>query len=358
MFARVVRTVALTAGAILSTYAVSFAAIAVNEAPDDTTNVVGGLSRIATIGSTVDPINGDQNPYGLDIAPVTAGGFTKGDLIVCNFNDSLNIQGLGTTLEAIAPVAGAHPRRLAADPRLTGCAALVMGPAGNPWVAAYTANDNPILSQNGAVLTALNQFSWTGPFGQTFSPTAGPRGAAAFYESNALDGSIVRINVGSGPFTFDKIVTGLPVNHGAPGNILGPSGLNYDVKRDRLYIVDGARNQIFALSHPGTIPANGIRFTPFGFAGPAANAARLIFFGAPLNAPISSALLFNGHLVIGNTADNNLVEITPRGRLVGKRLLDAGNVGALFGIVGSGTSRATQRVYFNDDNDNTVKVLY
>ena len=40
---------------------------------------------ITTIGSTVDPINGDQNPYGLTIAPATAGLITKGDLIVCNF---------------------------------------------------------------------------------------------------------------------------------------------------------------------------------------------------------------------------------------------------------------------------------
>ena len=32
---------------------------------------------ITTIGSTVDPMNGDQNPYGLAIAPATAGLITK-----------------------------------------------------------------------------------------------------------------------------------------------------------------------------------------------------------------------------------------------------------------------------------------
>ena len=42
--------------------------------------VIGSLA-ITTIGSTVDPTNGDQNPYGLAIAPVTMGLLTAGDLV-------------------------------------------------------------------------------------------------------------------------------------------------------------------------------------------------------------------------------------------------------------------------------------
>ncbi len=51
------------------------------------TAVIGPLA-IATIGSTVDPTNGDENPYGLAIAPVSAGLLAAGDLVICNFNDS------------------------------------------------------------------------------------------------------------------------------------------------------------------------------------------------------------------------------------------------------------------------------
>src|ERR1700678_53132 len=67
------------------------------------------------IGSTIDPINGDQNPYGLVIAPATAGLITKGDLVVCNFNDATinttvpptgNVQGTGTTIIGLHPVVG------------------------------------------------------------------------------------------------------------------------------------------------------------------------------------------------------------------------------------------------------------
>src|SRR5579863_3324860 len=65
--------------------------------------VIGQLKHIVMIGSTVDATNGDQNAYGLTIAPVTAGLITAGDLIVTNFNNGnpFNIQGLGTTMEVL-----------------------------------------------------------------------------------------------------------------------------------------------------------------------------------------------------------------------------------------------------------------
>ncbi len=105
------------------------------------------------------------------------------------------------------------------------------------------------------------------------------------------------------------------------------------------------------------IPAGGVTVTgtTFGGARPArpASCSR----ARPLDAPISAALLPNGNLVVGNTGDNNLFEITPQGRLVGTKLADSGAPGALFGIVATGTSNADTLIYFNDDNDNTVKVL-
>ena len=77
---------------------------------------------------------------------------------------------------------------LIADPRLTGCAAIAMGAAA-PWVAALDANDNPIVGPTGTILNPINNFPWTGPWGQAF--IAGPKSPAAFYETNVNDGSIV-----------------------------------------------------------------------------------------------------------------------------------------------------------------------
>lgn len=321
--------------------------------------VIGQLKHLVTIGSTIDPVNGDENPYGLAIAPVTSGNITAGDLLVCNFNDSFNIQGLGTTIEILHPAPGSSPQRLIQDPRLTGCDALAVGTTDDfPWVAALDANDNPVVSDTGVLVDNLQGHGLAQPWGQIYSETAGVRGVSAFYETNAFDGSVTRINIAkSGHFTYDKIAIGFATNHGVPGTILAPSGLTYDQNDDILYMVDSNVNRVVAFSHPGNIPAGGIVNTPSGFSGPSAGSAKVLFKGGPLRAPISAALLFNGNVVVGNTTNNRLIEISPAGRVVGDVNLDKGAPGALFGIAASGTSLPTTKIYFNDDNANAVMVL-
>jgi hypothetical protein len=334
---------------------------------DSPRSLLNRFDDIATIGSTVDPINGDQNPYGLDIAKSNAGKIRAGDLVVCNFNNNNalgNVQGTGTTIVALHPRPGSAPERILQAEELLGCTALALGPTDAIWAAAFVENDNPIVSPGGAILTSLDGGPWHGPFGQTFAGRSGPLRVAAFYESNAGDGSIVRININPGrPFTFDVVATGFPVNHGVPGSILGPSGLQYDAEHDRLYVVDGANDAVYSLRHVSTIPAHGLSVDRGGrsFDGPFARRARVVFFGSPLNGPISSALLPNGNLVIGNTLDPNgknlMIEITPHGRLLAVKNVDTGAAGALFGMVASGSNDDNTRLYFNDDNENTVKVL-
>ena len=55
------------------------------------------IKRHSLLTSTV-PSNGDQNPYAIVIAPVSAGKIQKDDVLVDNFNDRNNLQGLGTTI--------------------------------------------------------------------------------------------------------------------------------------------------------------------------------------------------------------------------------------------------------------------
>ncbi|HEY1185685.1 MAG TPA: hypothetical protein VGE89_15945, partial [Bryobacteraceae bacterium] len=54
------------------------------------------------IASTV-PANGDVNPYGVAIVPVSVGDLTAGNILVSNFNNSSNLQGTGTTIVQITP---------------------------------------------------------------------------------------------------------------------------------------------------------------------------------------------------------------------------------------------------------------
>jgi hypothetical protein len=319
------------------------------------------LKNQVVIGSTVDPIYGQLNPYGLDVAKSTNGDFTKGDLVVCNFNDNYNVQGTGYTIIALHPTPGSSPSLVTADPTtLTGCNALAVGPDDTIYAAAFVSNDDPIFSSSGSLITNLSGSPFNNPFGQTYAQPM--KGSASVYESNAADGSIVRINLPS--YSTEVIATGFPVNGGPPGSILGPSGLQYQRQHDTLYVVDGQNNSVTAIRKVSSIGSNcTIRVTGNGhrFGGACGSKAKVIYSGSPLNGPISSALLFNGSLVIGNTLDpdgeNLMVELTPGGHVLDVLNVDTGPAGSLFGMVATGTNASNTKLYFNDDNNNNLQVL-
>ena len=323
-------------------------------------SVLKQLTKQVVIGSTVDPRNGGQNPYGLTVAPITAGKFTKGDLVVCNFNDKSNVQGTGKSIVALHPVPKSKPTHVSSDMTLLGCDALALDDSDVIWAASMVANDNPVLDPTGKLISNISGRPFNQPWGQIYAETKA--GSPAFYATNAGTGSIVRINLGS-KFTYDTIAKGFPVNNGKPGTALAPSGLAYDASIDTLYFADGKNDTIVAFKNVTKIPKGGIEAIHRGmkFTGPSGADARIVFAGKPLNGPISTALLPNGNLVVGNTLDpdgkNLMIEISPAGKLLDVRNVDTGAAGALFGIVATGTKISDTKVYFNDDNHNNVQVL-
>jgi hypothetical protein len=326
---------------------------------EDTTSILKLLKKTVVIGSTIDPKLGQLNPYGLTVAPTTTGDFTKGDLVVCNFNAKSNVQGTGYTIVALHPTPGSKPTLVSDNKILKGCDALALGPADDIWAADFSANDNPVLSASGKLETNIKGAPFDHPWGQVYAQSSS---SAAFYASNAGNGDLIRINLGS-TFTYDVIAKGFAVNHGKPGSIFAPSGLTYDPNGDVLYVVDGTNNTVVALSNVSSIPAGGVFVGKGGttFKGPDAKDARLVFSGKPLNGPISATLLPNENLVVGNTGnpsgENLMVELTPSGKVLDVRNVDKGASGSLFGIVATGTSDADTKIYFNDDNDNNLQVL-
>ena len=68
-------------------------------------SVLGRLHHHRLLSTTV-PANGDQNPYAIVVAPVSAGTIHKNDVLVGNFNDGKNLQGLGTTIVNYHPDRG------------------------------------------------------------------------------------------------------------------------------------------------------------------------------------------------------------------------------------------------------------
>jgi hypothetical protein len=322
-------------------------------------SVLKQLDKQVVIGTTVDPANGAQNPYGLTVAPLTIGKLTKGDLVVCNFNASSNVQGTGESIVALHPVPNADPIHVSSIEALIGCDALALDIDGTIWAAAMVANDNPVIASTGKLLSNIKGKPFDQPWGQVL---ARHKSRSAFYETNAGTGSVVRINLGA-KFTYDVIATGFPVNHGKPGTVLAPSGLAYDASVDTLYFADGKNNTIVAFKNVSKIPKGGIKAIDNGmkFSGPSAGDARIVFSGKPLNGPISTALLPNGNLVVGNTLDptgkNLILEISSAGKLLDVRNVDKGAAGSIFGMIATGTSISDAKVYFNDDNNNNVQVL-
>jgi hypothetical protein len=336
-------------------------------------------SKITTIGSTIDPVEKGGNPYGLAIAPVTAGLITAGDLIVCNFNDgATNTQGKGTTIVGLHPTAGATPYRIAQSTNLTGCNALAILPDDSIIAAAYTANVNALVTPTGTVSTPFASDSFAGPWGVAYVPANGQTSAALYVTNN--DGSIDRISLnGNAQTAFTSIATGF-CGSGTPGAIFAQAGLTYDPSIDTLYIVDTSSNSVVAFANVSAIGAAGVVVngqcssvtappTPAPtFSGPSASSARVIAHGGAFIAPLSAALLSDGDLIVAN-ADINLatgqtpnlvVEISPvlPGGFVGQPVqLDSGASGALFGIATAVDAQGHQIVYFNDDNTNAVMLL-
>jgi hypothetical protein len=329
------------------------------------------LATMSTIGSTLDPMEHGGNPYGLTVATATAGLVTAGDLIACNFNDgATNTQGMGTTVIGLHPTTGSMPYRIAQSAQLLGCSALTSLPDGTLVATASQANAALLVAPSGTISTPFSADVFAEPWGANYATHGG---SAFVYVSNAMTGAVDRLALnGDAQTSFTEIASGFSTNLGAPGSISAPAGLTYDAATDTLYVVDTNANRVVALMNVSAIDADGVIVSGANFSGASAASAKVIASGAPLNGPISGALLVNGNLVVGNTLDANgtnlLIEISPVTGVVATKNVDTGAGGAIFGIVavpktittmgGYNTMNTKSNIiYFNDDNSNSVILL-
>ncbi|GEM_PF-2541330 len=359
-----------------------------------TPNLLAALAptaAILSVGSTVDPLNNDANPYGLTIAPATVGPIAKGDLVVCNFSNGPtatppNAEGAGTTIIGLHPgTTPAAPYRIAQSASLQGCNALTMLADDSISAAAWTSNLNPLVSATGTVGAPFAADTFTQPWGEAFVAAAGTQ-PAALYVSNAPGGAIaaggtvdrISLDTNNAQTSFTEILTGL-CSGGAPGSIFGPAGLTYDVSSDTLYVVDSSSASVIAIAGVSSVPKDGIvaagqcsATTPTPvptFTGPSAGSVRVIAHGAPFVTPISAALLKNGDLVVGNgdigvatasATTNLLIEVSPvlPNGFVGQPVqVDKGAPGALFGLAATVSAQGNQIIYFNDDSASPNAVM-
>jgi sugar lactone lactonase YvrE len=158
------------------------------------------------------------------------------------------------------------------------------------------------------------------------------------------------------------VAKGFGVSKGSQG--LAPSGLQYDPATDTLYIVDGVTNTIVAFSNSSKlldkdeiiVKAGG---KTFSCKYPKTTCASLVYSGSPLDAPMASALLPNGNLIVANTQGtaNTLVELTPQGQVLDTKVVDSSSTQGVFGLVAGGTKDSNTVLFFTDTNSNNVQEL-
>ncbi|MBV9708923.1 MAG: hypothetical protein JO125_16130 [Chloroflexi bacterium] len=339
---------------------------------------IGQFSTIDTIASTI-PSNGDLNPYGVAVVPNSVGKLVRGDILVSNFNAKSNLQGTGTTLVQISP--SGQQQLFAQIPNLqsTSCpggvgltAALVVLSRGWVIVGSLPTSDGTSATAKAGCLIVLNS---QGNVVETFAGGLinGPWGATALdqgstatvFVTNVLNGTVAAsprvVNAGTVirmtlnvPFqgygvptrTFTAIVgAGFAERTDPAALVVGPLGLGLS-SNGTLYVADSVNNRIAAIPNALTRQIPSL-------------AGTTVTVNGAINDPLGLTIAPNGDILSANGGDGFIVETTPAGTQIDKKLVDsAGNppgAGNLFGLV---VAVGGTGVYFVDDGDNTLKLLH
>jgi hypothetical protein len=338
--------------------------------PDDKTSILKKLTKDVEIGSTVDRKNGDMGPRAISLVRSTFG-LKKGQLLVCNFADSAGHAGKGTTIEVLDPQPHSKPVTFVRNTKLEGCDGDAITPTNNVY-------------GTGLVSGVAPQFDPKGKLSNTYgSPIQAPLADAdafcglayapeSIYVGDAKTGAIIKLSflpVSQGKAKMTQVIAGFGVNKRPGWSALGPSGIQYNSTRigplcnDTLYIVDGVDNTIVAVSTASSLlEKDEIVVQPggkkFKCTHPKATCASLVYSGSPLNAPVASALLPNGNLIVANTkGGNKLVELTPAGKILATKDIDTSKTAHVFGLLASGTSDSDTVLFYTDTETNTLHEL-
>jgi hypothetical protein len=338
-------------------------------APNDSTSILKKLTKDVVIGSTIDAKNGDKGPRALALVRSTFG-LTKGQLLVCNFEDSVGTAGKGTTIEVLNPKSNSKPVTFTQSTKLQGCDGDAITETNQVYGAALLSHQISQFSPTGQLQNSYGA-PIQAPFADADAFCGEPYAPEDIYVADSKTASIVKLQFipVSGKVKMTEVITGFGINKGSGWNILGPSGIQYDSRKtgtrcnDTLYIVDGVDNAVVAVKNASSLLLKDeIVVQPggktFKCAHPQSTCARLVHGGSPLDAPVASALLPNGNLIVANTkGGNKLVELTPTGQVLGTKIIDTGTIAHVFGLLATGTSDSDTVLFYTDTKTNTLHEL-
>ncbi len=337
------------------------------------------LHRNTTLINTV-PSNGDQNPYAVVVAPVSSGTVKQGDVLVGNFNNAANLQGTGSTIVNYHPdtkeltLFATVPRDLKECPGGIGLStAMTMLKSGWVIVGSTPSNDGTtntkgagcliVLDNQGKVASTIVSPNINDPWGNMAVVDNGDH--ATLFVSNAgfgvggADGTppvfkqatILRLDldIPEGKPPVVKQETVIASGFGAQADkgvfLVGPTGLALSQDQKLLYASDAIGNRVTEIDDPMTRDTSagvGRQLTADGF----------------LHRPLAMVTAPNGHLLVTNALNGQVVEIDPAtGKQLYARWIDTdkaqsppGN-GDLFGIA---LTPEGDGFYYVQDDVNTL----
>jgi len=336
----------------------------------DNTSILKKLKKDIIIGSTVDPTNGDKGPRGISVAALSYGGLRKGQVLVCNFENSSGEAGKGTTIEKLDPKPGSKPTTFVQSTQIEGCSDVSISPASDDVYASGSLSHQVVqFTQDGKLGD-----TWGKPLVVPFSLTdAACTGHASFcgysaeyiFASDSKTGGIVSFSVNyyGNPKPLE-VIAGFAVNKESGWAALGPSGVAFRSKnKGTLYVADGVDNTIVSFNNatellvPDEIVVQKGGKT-FKCKYPKTTCGTLIYSGSPLNGPVAMTLLPNGNIIAANTLGGNmLVELTPTGKVLATKVVDSSKVAGVYGIRAIGTNDNNTALYYTDTNDNSLHKL-
>ncbi len=332
------------------------------------------LHHVNSIASTV-PGNGDVNPYGVAIVPVTTGSLVANDVLVSNFNNSANLQGTGTTIVQVSPsgvvtefaqidatsLPGDCPGGVGLTTALVALSSgfVIVGslPTTDGTAATAQAGCLIVLDSSGHPVATVSDNGINGPWDMTALDMGT---TAVLFVANVLNGtvaangavvshgSVLRIvlsTVGTPSATsFTTIASSFEERTDPAALVIGPTGLGFGAN-GTLYVADTLQSRIAA------IPDALSRTTDAGV-------GAAVAMGRALNQPLGLVIAPNGDIVTVNASDGLMVETTPRGTQVGVRFVDISHsrngAGTLFGLA---VAPGGNGIYLVNDGNNTLNVL-
>ncbi len=340
------------------------------------------IKRHSLMTSTVPP-NGDQNPYAIVIAPVSAGNIQQGDVLVDNFNDRNNLQGLGSTIVIYRPSSRSLslfaqiPRDLAQCPGGVGLTtAMTMLKSGWVIVGSLPSQDGTtrtkgqgcliVLDPRGQVARVFSGPNINGPWGNMAVIDNGS--SATLFVSNAgfdvgppddeppvlEKATVLRLDLtianGQPPTIAKETVIANGFGEQADKDVFltGPTGLALGAG-GVLYVSDALANRIAAIPDAAT-------------RGDSAGIGQTVTQEGLLKRPLAMTVAANGHLIVTNGLNGQAVEIDPvSGKQLHARWIDANKAqsppgsGDLFGIV---MTPAGDGFYYVEDEVNALMLAH